>query len=192
MSHRWFFIAVSLTALSLPLSWSQARSECEKKLAEVDAALAESEGLDETRRQMIVGLREMAAGHCKRGQQGIASQMLDSLLDQLGKGGDGEAEPEAIPKDELTRDYLEGWWCLRTKRYERKTPILFEANGAHLIGQPAGDKYGMFPSGDDLKDFYRRFQRLISKGPKKFVVLDRHGHELSYERGRCPGIETAR
>jgi hypothetical protein len=192
MSHRVLFIAVSLTALSLPLSWSQAQSECEKKLAEIDAALADSESLDDSRRQMIAGLRDMAAGHCKRGQQQIASQMLDSILLQLGKGDDREAEPEAMAKEKLTIEYLEGWWCLRTKKYERKTPILFETNGAHLVGQPAGDKYGMFPSGDELKDFYRRFDRLISKKPKRFVVLDRHGHELSYERGRCPGIETAR
>ena len=192
MRHPTLVAAATLIVVVFAVPAVPAQSECEKKLAEVDAALSEGEELGENRRQMIAGMRDMAARHCKQGQQAIASQMLDGILEQLGRGDEPETKPKGISKEQLTAEYLEGWWCVRTKRYERKTPVLFEPGGAHLIGQPAGDKYGMFPSGDELKDFYRGFDRLVSKKPKRFVVHDRHGHELVYERGRCPGIETAR
>jgi hypothetical protein len=192
MRHRTLTAAL-LIGVALQLGAAHAQSDCQQKLAEIDAALAENDQLDENRRQMIEGLRDMAARYCDQGQPAIATRMIDGIQAQLGgaSNDDADAKPESLPKEQLTREYLEGWWCALTKRYEPKTPVLFAADGSHRIGQPAGDKYGMYRSGDELKDFHRQFERLISKKPKRFVVVDRHGHETVYERGRCEGIETA-
>lgn len=195
MRDKLLVVSAVLVSITLGGAPVLAESGCNQQLSELDAAIADKEAkLDPRRQNMFVQMRDMAARYCDQGQTMLATKMIDGLMTQLGEtsGGGEDAKPEAIPKQKLTREYLEGWWCMLAKRHERMTPVLFEPNGAQLIGQPAGDKYGMFPNADDLEQFYRQFERLIAKKPKRFVVLGSRGHELVYERGRCEGIETAR
>lgn len=181
-------------ALSACLAASPAHADCETDLAALDEKLAGAEGIDQNRRQMLQGLRDMAARHCDQGQEQMASQMIDAVEGQLAHLTDAsgdDAEPQSSrPKSELTASYLEGMWCMSSDRHDRIYPIRFEPDGGHLVGQPAGDKYGMYPNGDELEDFYRGFDRLVSRQSDEFVVTDR-GRQLTYRRGKCPGIEIA-
>jgi hypothetical protein len=188
--------ACASMALCACLVAASAAADCQADLEDVDRKLADAEGIEQARLQTLQGLRDMAGTYCDQGREQMAGQMINALNGQLAHAtggsaaaGGGESRPSR-PKSELTAAYLRGMWCVSSEQHDRLTPIRFEPGGGHLVGQPAGDKYGMYPNGDELEDFYRGFDRLVSRQADEFVVIDR-GYELTYRRETCPGIEIA-
>ncbi|MDZ7829784.1 MAG: hypothetical protein U5K33_09965 [Halofilum sp. (in: g-proteobacteria)] len=181
-------------ALGAFLFAASSEADCQADLSALDEKLAAAEGIEQKRRQMLQGLRDMAGRYCDQGREELASQMIHSINGQIahatGASGEDEESRPSRPKADLTAGYLEGMWCVSSDRHDRIVPVRFEPGGGHLVGQPAGDKYAMYPNGDDLEDFYRGFDQLVSRQSDEFVVIDR-GRELTYQRGTCPGIEIA-
>lgn len=96
----------------------------------------------------------------------------------------GEQQVEALSKDLLTPQYLQGTWCGLYGGQE-PTEYRFNADGDYQIGVPAGGGFALQPEVQSLEHFRDRIGVLIEFDANTFTSQGEHGRRYEFERRAC-------
>jgi hypothetical protein len=98
------------------------------------------------------------------------------------------ASNEIRELEELTTDYLEGFWC--TEVVQERELYKFAADGSYRLGvvgititQMDGINY--FPDNYNRQEFLDQFEFVSHKDADRFTVKKKGGSELTLTRGNC-------
>lgn len=163
-----------------------AKASCSGKLGELDRRLAADRNPNNNEQIIFESMRDQAASLCESGQDQLAGQMIDGLLQRLSPVDSAAAETQKLPKSKLATPYLEGVWCTSWDKSPERAQYLFAADGSFKIGMLAGSRYSYMVNKPNLKAFYQRFEKLKSMDDEMFVVVNEHDEEIRYQRGSCP------
>ena len=165
---------------------SQANANCQERLANVDASLAES-GLDPHTLTVLKSMRDHAAQQCASGNESGAGaslqgiEMLLSSATQASSHKAAQAAEKTATRAQLTPDYLEGKWCSSNPHNGERGLWTFARDGTYQV-LLSEVNYGHGSRGD-MKDFWKTFDAVISKEGDRFVV---GGHKpgTTFDRGQ--------
>ena len=93
-----------------------------------------------------------------------------------------------LSKEDLTTDYLEGYWC--SEQVQERSLYKFAADGSYRLGvvgititQMDGINY--FPETYSRQNFLDQFERVGSKDKDRLSVIKKGGYKLAFTRGNC-------
>jgi hypothetical protein len=165
---------------------SQANADCQERLANVDASLAEAD-IDPQMRTVLKTMRDQAAQKCAAGSEAGAVaglQSVEMMLSTMAQASSQKAAQEAekvASRAQLTPEYLKGKWCTNQDGDGEMALWVFSGDGTFQSG-PAAYNYAPVSQGD-MKDFWQSFDAVISKEPDRFVV-GRYKPGTTFDRGQ--------
>jgi len=165
---------------------SPANADCQERLANVDASLAEAD-IDPQMLTVLKTMRDQAAQKCAAGSEtgavaGLQSvEMMLSTMAQASSHKAAQEAEKAASRAQLTPEYLKGKWCTNQHGDGEKGLWVFAGDGTYRSG-PAAYNYALVSQGD-MKDFWQFFEAVISKEPDRFVV-GRHKPGTTFDRGQ--------
>ena len=171
---------------------SQANANCQERLANVDASLADP-GLDPQMVTVLKTMRDQAAQQCASGNESgaIASlQGLEMILSSSAQASShkaAQAAERSASRAQLTPDYLKGKWCSSNPHNGERGLYTFAGDGTYQV-LLSEVNYG-HGSGGDMEDFWQTFHAVISKESDRFVV---GGHKpgTTFDRGQGGCLPT--
>ena len=180
-------LAFALIALCIGHAVS-AQEPCGAENALIDERLAQP-GYTDDQREQGEQLKQLLTMLCASGGA-QAGAVISAQLDLILPPPDITAvDPDALTKDDLTNDYLNGQWC---REGQEATSYDFAADGSYryaVVGwnvTATGHQY--FEETRLKSEFLDLFDHLESKDPDQFVTLigqRGRGSELVFSRGAC-------